>query len=72
MVLGFRICSYNHEHKEGPVHVHDRFNDVVGTLPAITKTTALEMVRAFVERHDWFDFDALEALAEEMLNADPN
>jgi hypothetical protein len=72
LALGFRICCYNHEHKEGPVHVHDRYDDVIGPLPAMTKARAMEIVRAFVDRHDWFDYDALNALAEEMLHADPN
>ncbi len=70
MVLGFRICCYNHEYKEGAVHVHDRFNDVVGSLPAMTKAAAMRIVRVFVEGHDWFDYDALVALVEEMLDAD--
>lgn len=70
MVLGFRICSYNHEYKPGAVHVHDRFNEAVGPLPAMTKAMAMNIVRAFVERHDWFDYDALAGLTEEMLDAD--
>ena len=72
MAMGFRICSYNHEYKQGPIHVHDRFNDVVGPLPAMTKARAIEIVRAFVDRHDWFDYDALKALAKEKLHANPN
>lgn len=70
MAMGFRICSYNHEFKDGAVHVHDRFNAVVGTLPAMTKALAMNIVRAFVDRHDWFDYDALAGLTEEMLHAD--
>lgn len=72
MTLGFRLCTYNHEYKDGPVHVHDRFNEVVGTLPAMTKAQGFELARAYAERHDWFDYEALAALAEEVLDADPN
>lgn len=72
MALGFRICTYNHEHKTGAVHVHDRFNHVVGSLPDMTKAQATQVARAFVHRHDWFDIERLATLAKETLHGDPD
>lgn len=59
MPLGFRICAFRHG--QLGVHVHDRFERVVGA--PMNKEAARALVREYARRESWFSFDRLQKVA---------
>ena len=61
MTLGFRICAYRHGALG--IHVHDRYERVIGELAWMTKERARAVIRTYAKTETWFSFQRLREVA---------